>query len=197
MESQRSRTLCDRHYLSAYHDGSLAAMPAHNDPLVWRRRKCGDCEREFAPKTYHQSYCSVRCRKRSERRRGGHYVVGDVVVADCGWCRRGFAREIRTGGFQRDGRNYCSTQCRRESSRFGLYGLDFSAAKALKELSGCAACGATFEAGRGWTRDHVDHDHRTGIVRGRLCGRCNIVLGYLRDDPQYAHQLIAYLESVR
>lgn len=170
-------------------------MPAHNDPLVWRSRECADCETQFAPATYHQSYCSARCRKRNERRRGGHYVVGHVIVTDCGWCSRGFVREIKGGGFQRAGRNYCSAPCEREASRFGVYGLNHLEAQALKELAGCSACGAPFKAGRGWTRDHVDHDHRTGIVRGRLCGRCNIVLGYLRDDPAYARQLIAYLEE--
>ncbi|MEU9115034.1 endonuclease domain-containing protein [Streptomyces sp. NPDC048483] len=42
---------------------------------------------------------------------------------------------------------------------------------------------------------HVDHDHRTGKVRGVLCFNCNSGLGLLRDDPQAARRAIAYPEG--
>lgn len=39
----------------------------------------------------------------------------------------------------------------------------------------------------------VDHDHKTGEVRGRLCGPCNQFIGKLGDDPEAARRLVAYL----
>jgi hypothetical protein len=39
----------------------------------------------------------------------------------------------------------------------------------------------------------VDHDHKTGEVRGRLCGPCNQFIGRLGDDPEAAQRLVAYL----
>jgi hypothetical protein len=41
----------------------------------------------------------------------------------------------------------------------------------------------------------VDHDHKTGYVRGLLCKPCNSVLAHLRDDPEQALRICTYLES--
>jgi len=42
----------------------------------------------------------------------------------------------------------------------------------------------------------VDHDHKTGRVRGLLCHPCNVALGLLRESPARIRALAAYIETV-
>ena len=41
----------------------------------------------------------------------------------------------------------------------------------------------------------VDHNHKTNVVRGLLCKRCNMVLGKVKDDTRLLRRMIDYLEA--
>jgi hypothetical protein len=38
-----------------------------------------------------------------------------------------------------------------------------------------------------------DHDHETGMLRGLLCTRCNIGIGYLQDNSELLRAAAEYL----
>lgn len=58
---------------------------------------------------------------------------------------------------------------------------------------GC--CGMCHEAAEDEWSMCVDHDHKTGIVRGLLCQSCNLALGHLKDNPTRAIEAASYLHS--
>lgn len=76
------------------------------------------------------------------------------------------------------------------------YGITLEEYDALLTAQGgrCAICG-TDSPGRRVKFFAVDHDHRTGAVRGLLCQLCNQALGQWRDAPAILRRAIAYLEK--
>lgn len=56
----------------------------------------------------------------------------------------------------------------------------------------CAIC-KTSTTGAENRKLFVDHCHRTGKVRGLLCGKCNSTLGFMKDNPEWLDKAKAYL----
>lgn len=55
----------------------------------------------------------------------------------------------------------------------------------------CAICGKLFKTP---SDACVDHCHKTGKVRGLLCGRCNTAIGLLKEDLETLSNAMKYLE---
>ena len=68
------------------------------------------------------------------------------------------------------------------------YGLTLEAYKDLLAGQGghCALCPSTEDL-------VVDHNHKTGEVRGILCRDCNCALGLLKDSPVLLNKASSYL----
>lgn len=75
-----------------------------------------------------------------------------------------------------------------------LYGLSNEQFDSMfKSQNGaCAICEKQNLNGK---RLCVDHDHKTGKVRGLLCNQCNGFLGAISDDKSKAARAISYLEK--
>jgi hypothetical protein len=54
----------------------------------------------------------------------------------------------------------------------------------------CAICSEPLVPG---PKTHLDHDHKTGQIRGFLCRPCNLGLGFLRDSPERLARALDYL----
>lgn len=77
-------------------------------------------------------------------------------------------------------------------SKFGITPAQYEALLAAQG-GRCAVCGASVGAAH-QKRLHVDHDHRTGVIRGLLCGQCNNGIGRFGDNPELLRAAAAYLE---
>ncbi|NBW22617.1 MAG: hypothetical protein EBR82_83200, partial [Caulobacteraceae bacterium] len=58
--------------------------------------------------------------------------------------------------------------------------------KLKKSTKQCTICGSEEKL-------VVDHDHKTGNIRGMLCNHCNRGLGHFRDDPMLLEFAAQYL----
>lgn len=75
--------------------------------------------------------------------------------------------------------------------RFKKYGLspEAFAAMRISQSNQCAICGETFSK-----TPCVDHDHKTGIVRGLLCFGCNFAIGHCGDSSEKLRACADYLD---
>jgi hypothetical protein len=85
---------------------------------------------------------------------------------------------------------------RRSTVLKNKYGVTFEQYRAMLGAQGnaCKICGS-FSPGA--SKDHfsIDHDHKTGKIRGILCHGCNAGLGMFKEDTQSLKQAICYLDS--
>jgi len=78
-----------------------------------------------------------------------------------------------------------------EKGRFARHGITMDQFHAMFEAQGecCKICRLVM------ARPHIDHDHKTGRIRGLLCYQCNVAIGLLKDDPIRMRVAAAYVEA--
>ena len=70
--------------------------------------------------------------------------------------------------------------------RYGISLEDYKVMH-LKQKGLCKICNSE-------SKLHVDHDHKTGRIRGLLCFKCNNALGNINDDIKILEKMINYLK---
>lgn len=152
-------------------------------------RNCVVCGAEFQPYRENHVTCSRSCNaKQPHRREADRVNKSRPEVRD----RKNAARNARYAADPSRRIQNMDAQLRRN------YGINFGDySRMLGEQGGrCAICGSPPTGGpKSASRLHVDHDHDTGVVRGLLCNRCNLGIGYFADDPARLAAAIKYLTT--
>jgi hypothetical protein len=80
-----------------------------------------------------------------------------------------------------------------------LYGMTLGEFDALveKQNGACEICGKIPSPDNqyAYSRLNVDHDHKTGKVRGLLCANCNRAIGMFGDNPATLNRAADYLRK--
>lgn len=75
-----------------------------------------------------------------------------------------------------------------------LYGIGIDEYNSMLEMQKhkCAICSTHIDV---FIRKlAVDHDHKTGVVRGLLCHHCNTAIGLLKEDSNLIRKAASYIE---
>lgn len=80
---------------------------------------------------------------------------------------------------------------RKFKSRYGITKEQYDLMCGLQEFE-CLICNRQVLFPE---RLNVDHDHKTGKIRGLLCGDCNRGLGCFKDNPEALKNAIKYLKN--
>jgi dCMP deaminase len=108
----------------------------------------------------------------------------------CGNCQKSFSSTILRPCKDKVLRcKACTSQHTPMQREYGLTLTDYNH---RLELQGgvCAICKRPPEANK---RLAIDHDHATGKIRGLLCMKCNLLLGYAEDNLTFIRASASYL----
>lgn len=147
------------------------------------KKNCSDCRRY------------LRERKAKSRARSGYVEPQQCEETKIAWRvknRSSLAQKQRS--WYRLNRKQQAESSRRCSLRrkYGISPEHYD--KLLKSQGGrCAICVSLPKR----RKLDVDHCHKTGVVRGLLCWRCNTAIGKFQDDPNILEQAASYLKRAR
>ena len=104
-------------------------------------------------------------------------------------------------GFNRS--KYCSDKCAKKMkshneikpNRARRYNITVDELEDLLSITNCEICNKELADGQQKGKRCIDHDHKTGIVRGVLCDTCNLALGHAKDSVELLELMIIYLKE--
>ena len=111
---------------------------------------------------------------------GVNKATKDGLQYHCKECIRAYAKKVYTPEYRAD---------KNLRHKFGITLEDYDSMLA-QQGGKCAICKSEEPKGK---RFSVDHNHKTGEVRGLLCNPCNVAIGLLKDSPDVLESAKEYL----
>ena len=169
--------------------------------FVKGRNLCLECRARMAGEWYRNARATPKariCRVCGCNNSDQRFSVGQNLCVPCGAIQSKEWRAAHSVHTKLYHRKYAREWYRANKKRIlrrhraRVYGMTVGDFEALREAQNnrCAICNGAFVKS-----PHIDHDHKTGAVRGLLCSSCNTGLGLLRDDPRLMRSAIKYLEA--
>ncbi len=125
-------------------------------------------------------------------------------LKQCTKCKRTFpitSKFFNRNRTKKDGLDFWCKECKQKYDKFRYQYKRYNITKEdyEKMMEGqngkCLICGRNFDKIYFPQNTHIDHDHRTGKVRGLLCNNCNVILGNAFDNLLILIKAIKYLEE--
>lgn len=117
--------------------------------------------------------------------------------------KKSYEKLLLSGAFKVSNRKYSKSERGKEVNKIynmqyhfrRKYGISIADRDAmlLAQNYRCASCEAVLDKNK--TRGtHIDHCHKTNVIRGILCADCNVSLGRMKESPDRIRKLADYAE---
>lgn len=192
-QPSRSLGLCRKHY---------KRFKKYGNPEHLHSNTCPNCDTLFASLYSNQKWCSVKCREIATRsdswkkwyasNRDRHIEHNSIYYQN----NRAYVLK-RTKKWV-DNRKQLDSEYHQKRIRKARYGIDeeFFQKSLEQQNHACFICKIPFDFKvKISKRPYVDHDHKSGKVRGLLCHNCNLVIGFSQENIFNLQNAIYYLEK--
>jgi len=160
-------------------------------------KKCGEGKSELDFRIYAVNgidYVRKTCRECERKYMRARYAADPkrAAAASRKWARehKGHHNATKRAWYANNTERHRSNVLRRA---YGITLADYE--RMLSEQGGCCGICRTETTGNCGRRLSVDHDHETGKVRGLLCGRCNSMLGFIKEHPGALERAIDWVKK--
>lgn len=144
-------------------------------------KRCGKCKQDKDESCFY-------------KRNNYANLVGQIGYStDCKECTREARRRDRDVAITNPRR----PKCGRSGELLRGYGITLADYNSmlLSQDGKCLVCKREGNGHDGKKHLCVDHDHKTGQVRGLLCSQCNHAVGLFQDNPDMCMSAANYLNS--
>lgn len=153
---------------------------------------CEECEKESTPspsKRCGRRFCKLECYEKNKQKVRFN-EEGDIISSYCQECKE----TLPIGSFNYNRRTKHGRECYCSSCSYIIktarkLKVSKEEIKRFLTVDICQICGSTDK------RLVIDHDHLTNKIRGRICEKCNVVIGFVDENIQILYNIISYIQS--